>query len=116
MPRVPKHMPIDYQDAVSLRSWMGRCMDMPGSFFEDDSREELRWDLAHYFWTLGCHDMSATLVHGDQLPTFHGNRKRHLEIIAEMERQFGRSDVDKKVFKAALEHLYDELNLEVVQR
>ena len=83
MARVPKHLPTNLHDAESMRSWLGRLMDIPGDTFEDDSLEDLRWDVAHVLLDTGAAWYGVHVIAGDLVPFKHGKRKLSDTIYAE---------------------------------
>lgn len=108
MARVPKNLPIDLQDAQSMRSWLGRLTDMPGDLFEDDDLESLRWDVAHMLLASGAVWYAAHVIAGDLAPRQHGKHKLSDEVFAEVAALVERSpQATKDELRAALGARFD---------
>ena len=108
MAKVSKHLPTNLHDAMSMRSWLGRLMDMPGDTFEDDSLEDLRWDVAHTLLCAGAAWYGIHVIAGDLIPFVHGKRELSDTIYIETTNFLSAQPAPTKAqVQAALGHRYD---------
>lgn len=107
MGRVKKNEPLNVHNANSMRSWMARLLEMPPDMFEDDDLEDVRWDIAHFFWKTGPLHTCASVVGGEMLPNKNGVNDQHMKLIETIKERMGSEEVEVKAFREKLQDLYN---------
>lgn len=106
---------LDLNNEKDMCRWLARLLDLSPSDVRDDL-ETMRWDVAHYFFSIGASWNAGQVVAGNMTPYTHGMKEQSHALYAEVDAAFYKNPtMEKQAFKEAFAKYYDSMNVEVIR-